>query len=78
MKVLVCLAALVCLCPGTGTAETLQQNVAELLETLDLKQLDEAAASSGLFQGSAREILASLAGGAGVLYTAKRKGIFNK
>ena len=58
---------LVLLMPSCAMGETLQESVQALIGTLDLRALDEAARQSGMLHGSAREILAALAGGKMVL-----------
>ena len=86
MKRLICLFALFLLLPSVASGETLQESVKELLGTLELEKLDEAAGECGLFEGGAAEILSALASGKMVLSAGevlsliaeKTAGVFSK
>ncbi len=67
MKRAVILCILLTLLPAIACAESLAQSAKELIGTLDLKALDEAARESGWLQGGAVDWLAKLAGGEMVL-----------
>jgi len=67
MKRFACLLMLLLLLSPAALGETLQQSVEEVLGTLELEKLDEAARECGLFEGGAKELLSALASGKMIL-----------
>ena len=67
MRRWICLLGLMILLPVTAMGETLGQSVEQLLGTLELERLDQAAEECGLFQGDAKTLLKELASGRMVL-----------
>lgn len=67
MRRWICLLGVMLLLPATVIGETLGQGVEQLLGTLELERLDQAAEECGLFQGDAKTLLKELASGRMVL-----------